>query len=103
MKKILQALTALLIFVSCKSSKDYLLRSDEDKTLYDIVKKLNRHGSDEDATKALPEVYKQVQQRHLKKISGYSDYKEISRWDKINNEYNILQKIVDLIDFDLLL
>jgi hypothetical protein len=84
--------------VSCKSSKDYLLRSNEDKTLYDIVKKLNKRSNDEDATRALAEVYIQVQQRHLKTIATYSTYKEITRWDKLNNEYSILQNMYNAID-----
>jgi hypothetical protein len=98
MKKIIPLITAILLLVSCKSSKDYLLRSNEDKTLYDIVKKLNKGSNDEDATKALAEVYKQVQQRHLKTIATYSTYKEITRWDKLNNEYSILQNMYDAID-----
>jgi hypothetical protein len=99
MKKILYPIIAILILASCKTSKDYLLRSDEDKTLFDIVKKLNKHSDDEEATKALAEVYKLAQQRHLKRISTYSnDYKEISRWDKISNEYQILQNMYDAID-----
>jgi hypothetical protein len=98
MNKILLAITAIMIFASCKSSKDYMSRSDEDKTLYDIVKKLNKNSNDENATIALPEVYKQVQQIHLKKISTYRSYRDISRWDKIYNEYNILQTMFDAID-----
>jgi len=98
MNKILYVITAIVLFTSCKTSKDYLSRSDEDKTFYDIVKKLNKRSNDEDATNALPEVYKQVQQRHLKKISTYRSYKDISRWDKIYDEYNILQNMFEAID-----
>lgn len=98
MKKILYAIIAILILASCKTSKDYLLRSDEDKTLYDIVKQLNKRSSDEDATKALAEVYKQVQQRHLKKINTYNSYTDISKWDKLMNEYNVLQNVNNAID-----
>jgi hypothetical protein len=98
MKKIIPLITAILLLASCKSSKDYLLRSNEDKTLYDIVKKLNKRSNDEDATRALAEVYKQVQQRHLKTITTYSTYKEITRWDKLNNEYSILQNMYNAID-----
>jgi hypothetical protein len=99
MKKILLAtISVVLLLASCKTSKDYLSRSDEDKTFYDIIRKLNKNSNDENATTALPEVYKQVQQRHLKKIETYSSYKEISRWDKINNEYAVLQNMYDAID-----
>ncbi|MEP7145338.1 MAG: hypothetical protein ABI707_20810 [Ferruginibacter sp.] len=97
MKNILYAAIAIFILTSCKTSKDYLLRSDEDKTLYDIVKKLNKHSDDEEATKALPQVYKQAKERHLKKIAVYSNYKEINRWERIGGEYNILQSMHDAI------
>src|SRR5665647_131566 len=98
MKKLLYAIIAIFILASCKTSKDYLLRSDEDKTLYDIVKKLNKHSDDEEATKALAEVYKQVHQLHLKRINTYNNYNDISKWDKLINEYNILQNIYNAIN-----
>ncbi|MEO5891261.1 MAG: hypothetical protein ABIQ31_13480 [Ferruginibacter sp.] len=98
MKRILYSIIATLILVSCKTSKDYLSRSDEDKTLYDIVKRLNKSSEDENATKALAEVYQQAQQRHLKKITTYNAYKDISRWDKLYNEYSILQSMYEAIE-----
>jgi len=98
MKKFIAPLLAIIVLASCKSSKDYLLRSDEDKTLYDVVKKLNKQNSDANATAALPVVYKQVQQRHLKKIANYNSYNEIGKWDKLYIEYNILQNMYEAID-----
>ena len=98
MKNFVNALIAILFLASCKSSKDYLLRGDEDKTLYDIVKKLNKKSSDPDAIAALPVVYKQVQQRHLKKIATYNSTNDITKWDKLYNQYNILQSISEVID-----
>jgi hypothetical protein len=97
MKQVLFITAAILLFASCKTSKDYLSRSDEDKTLFDVVKTLNKHNNDDDATKALPIVYTQVQQSHLKKINAYKGYKEITRWDKIIDEYSSLQKMYDAI------
>ncbi|MBC7886841.1 MAG: hypothetical protein H7Z13_03065 [Ferruginibacter sp.] len=98
MKKILYLIIAIVILTGCKTSRDYLLRSDEDKTLYDIVKKLNKRTNDEEATKALPEVYTQVRQRHLKNINSYNSYNDISKWDKLISEYNSLQNIYNAID-----
>ena len=98
MKKFISVLIAILLLASCKSTKDYLLRSDEDKTLYDVLKKLNKQSSDASATAALPIVYKQVQQRHLKKISTYKNAYEIDKWDKLYNEYILLQQMYDAID-----
>jgi hypothetical protein len=98
MKNIFYLVSFLLVLASCKTSKDYLSRLEEDKTLFDIVKTLNKRNSDEDAVKALPIVYRQVQQNHLKKINTYKNYKEITRWEKIIDEYSILQKMYDAID-----
>ena len=97
MKRLLFITATLFLLASCKTSKDYLSRGDEDKTLFDIVKKLNRHNNDEDAVKALPEVYARVQQNHLKKINTYKNYKEISRWDKIVEEYSTLQRMYEAV------
>ena len=97
MKKIIPAIAVLFLFASCKTSKDYLLRSNEDKTLYDVVKQLNKHADDENASKALPEVYTQVQQKHLDKIETYKSYTDLNRWDKISAEYNMLQNMYEAI------
>lgn len=83
--------------ISCKTSKDYLQRSNEDKTLFDIVKKLNKSPNDADALKAMPIVYDNVTKLHVNKIAKYSSFKEITRWDKIIDEYRALQKIYEAI------
>ncbi len=98
MKRLLLITVTLFLLASCKTSKDYLSRGDEDKTLFDIVKKLNKHSNDEDAVKALPEVYARVQQNHLKKINTYKNYKEIGRWDKILEEYSTLQRMYEAVN-----
>ncbi len=97
MKQIFYTIALLLVFTSCKTTKDYLSRSSEDRTLFDVVKTLNKHSNDEDAAKALPVVYALVQQKHVKKINTYKTYREITRWDKIIDEYSTLQKMYDAI------
>jgi hypothetical protein len=97
MKSFLLFIISAVLFISCKTSKDYLSRGDEDKTLYDIVKKLNKHGNDADAVNALPEVYSKVQQNHLKKIDGYKNSLDITHWDKLIAEYSILQNMYESI------
>jgi hypothetical protein len=97
MKRILLFLLLAITLLSCKTSKDYLQRSDEDRTLFDIVKKLNKSPNDADALKALPIVHDNVTKLHLNKVAKYSSYKEITRWDKIIEEYTSLQKIYDVI------
>ncbi|MBP6430266.1 MAG: hypothetical protein KA319_00690 [Ferruginibacter sp.] len=97
MKHILPFLFLALAFTSCKTSKDYLQRSNEDKTLFDIVKRLNKSPNDADALKALPIVFDNVTKVHTNKIAKYTNYKEITRWDKIVDEYNALQKIYEAV------
>ena len=91
MKKFLPAITLLIVFASCKTSKDYLAHRNEDKTLYSIIKQLNKHADDELAKKALPEVYTQLQQTHLSNIENYKAGSELNRWNRIADEYNIMQ------------
>ena len=98
MKRTLLFLTTLLVLVSCKTSKDYLSRADEDRTLYDIVKRLNKKSSDEDALNALPQVYKTVQQNHLRKIASLNNSKELNHWDKLVDEYNTLQNLYEAVN-----
>lgn len=83
---------------ACSVNRDYLLRADEDKTFYDVVKRLNKKSTDEDATKALATVYSLAKERHLKKIATYTNYTDISKWDKLSAEYGILQNMFDAID-----
>ena len=94
--KIFYLLAAIAILVSCKSSKPYLQRADEDKTLFDIVKSLNKR-TDTAGVNALPIVYQKAEQRHLANIHAYNNYTDLSRWDKLAKEYDILQDMHDAI------
>lgn len=98
MKYFLYTIAALFVFASCKTNRDYLSRSDEDRTVYDVVKRLNKKSSDEDAVKALPLLYPMAQQRHIKKANAYITYTELNKWNKILNEYSILQNMFEAID-----
>ncbi|MFT3979222.1 MAG: hypothetical protein QM687_02045 [Ferruginibacter sp.] len=78
-------------FTACKSSKDYLQRSDEDKALQDAVKRLNKEPNDADATVALPILYKNISAVRLARIRSLENSKDLARWDRIITEYNQLQ------------
>lgn len=93
MKYIFYTLLSLTILASCKTSKDYLSRSDNDNTLFDAVKTLKKHNTDTTALQALPVLYNLAQQRNLRKINSYSTSKEISRWDKMMEAYSTLQEM----------
>ena len=65
MKYIFYTLLSLFVLVSCKTSKNYLERSDNDNTLFDAVKTLKKHSNDTNALNALPVLYSLAQQRNL--------------------------------------
>jgi hypothetical protein len=82
---------------SCRSSKDYLERSNPDKSLQDAVKKLCKDANNAKATEAIPILYANIKARRLDKIELYKTSKELSRWDNILQEYQGLQNAYDVI------
>ncbi len=98
MKLICYIFSTVLLLASCAVNRDYLSRVDEDKTMFDIVKRLNKKSDDEDATKAITEVYSKVVSKHLKKIAVYNTYNDISKWDKLITEYDALQDIYNAVE-----
>lgn len=97
MKNFTLILLSILLFTSCASNKNYLERSDADKALKDAVKKINKDATDENATQAIPILYKTITETHLSKIKSYNSSTELTRWDKIINEYEYLQDAYDAI------
>jgi hypothetical protein len=91
MKQIFYPLIIAVFLASCGSSKNYLQRSNEDKALQDVVKKLNKSPEDANALSALPILYNNIQLAHAAKISSYKSSKDVARWDKIIAEYTELQ------------
>ena len=91
MKQIFYTLIIAVLLASCGSSKNYLQRSNEDKALQDVVKKLNKSPEDANALSALPILYNNIQLAHAAKISSYKSSKDVTRWDKIIAEYTELQ------------
>ncbi len=97
MKYIFYTILSLFILAGCKTSKDYLSRSDNDNTLFDAIKTLKKRSSDTSALNALPVLYNMAQQRNLRKINSYSSSKELTRWDKMIDAYSTLQEMHDAI------
>lgn len=93
MKRILPLILLFSItFAACKSSKNYLERSDEDRALQDAVKRLNKNAGDEDALTAVPILYKSIVATRLGRIKSYqTGTTDLGRWDRIIAEYNQLQ------------
>ena len=97
MKYIFYTLISLIVLASCKTSKDYLSRSDNDNTLFDAIKSLKKNNTDTTALQALPILYSLAQQRNLRKINSNSSSKELTRWDKMIDAYSTLQEMHDAI------
>ncbi len=93
MKKIFYLLVFLTTFSSCKTSRDYLSRSNEDQSVFDAVKWLNKHPTDANAITAIPLLYAKAQERHNQKIALFETDPELSKYDKLFKEYNILQNM----------
>ena len=97
MKYIFYTLISLVLFASCKTSKDYLSRSDNDNTLFDAIKTLKKKDTDTSALHALPVLYNLAQQRNLRKINSYNSSRELGRWDKMIDAYSTLQEMYNAI------
>lgn len=96
-KKILIGLTIVAIATISCSRKNLLERSDTDKALQDAVKRLNKNSDDENATEALPILYKSIKQKRLDKIQALQSLNDLGKWDKIITEYRGLQNAYDAI------
>ena len=90
-------IAALFILAGCSSSKDYLSRGDDDKTLFDAIKALSKKNSDTAAARAIPVLYNAARERHLAKIRNYTNSNNLSRWEKIIDEYSTLLKMQEAI------
>lgn len=97
MRYIFYIITGLIILAGCKTSKNYLEHTDSDNTLFEAVKALKKRSNDSAALYALPLLYNSAQQRHIRKINSYNDSRELTRWDKIINEYETMQDMHDVI------
>ena len=98
MKRILPLILLFaVLFTACKSSKNYLERSDEDRALQDAVKRLGKNSSDEDALAAVPILYKSITATRLARIKSYQSGNDLARWDRIIGEYNQLQSAYNAI------
>ena len=91
MKKIILLFICVSFLFACSSKKGYLERKDSDRSLQDAVKKINRAADDEDARQAIPQLYTIIKEKRLDNINAYTQSNQLSKWDKIVNEYEYLQ------------
>src|SRR5690606_23325150 len=82
---------AATVFVSCRSSKNYLERSDSGKALKDAVKTLQKNPDDEKAAEAIPILYQKIKTQRLANIKALEKSSDANRWEKLLTEYESLQ------------
>jgi hypothetical protein len=97
MKPLFYVLIIAFFLPACRSSKNYISRSDHDNTIFDAIKTLKKNNADTAALNALPMLYAAAEERNLRKINSYNTIVELNRWDKIIGTYNTLQEMHDAI------
>ncbi len=97
MKRILYMLAVIILVSACRSSKNYLERSNEDAALQDAVKRLKKDPNDEKALEAVPVLYENIQKSHLARIQSYRNSPDLNKWSKIISDYTDLQEAYNAI------
>jgi hypothetical protein len=97
MKKIFYTITALFILAACKTSKDFLTRSNEERALLDAVKFLSKNPGDSNARQAVALLYPRLLQKHLARVDALKAETGLSKYDNLAEELGILQKMHDAI------
>jgi cell fate (sporulation/competence/biofilm development) regulator YlbF (YheA/YmcA/DUF963 family) len=100
MKHPLVIFILLALLVSCSPTRDYLSRSNEDKALADAVKYLSKNPGDSGARHAVSILYPKLVNQHQDRIEAFEQEKDLSRWDKLSDEYNALQKMYETVSRD---
>ena len=93
MKKFLPIILIGWLLAGCGSNKSYLQRGDEEKALFDAIKKLNKTPSDKEASQAVPLLYNSIIKSNEAKIKSYQLGSDLSRWDKIIFAYSKMQEV----------
>ena len=97
MKKFILPLILIFLLAACSNSKNYLERTDADRSLQDAIKKLTKDKTNADALSALPILYNNIKLEHLSKIKSYKGNKDINNFDLIIKEYDQLQNAYNAI------
>ena len=87
---------AIFLFASC-SPGTKLPKTAEDKTLFGVLKKLDKDPSNTELKKTITNLYNEAAKSHLDKIEVYNTLTEADRWIKIVKEYEALKNLSDVI------
>ncbi len=84
------------LFAACNSSKS-IPKTTEDKTLFSVIKKLDKDPSNTELKNTVTNLYKEAAKSHLDKIEVYNTLTEPDRWIKIIKEYEALKNLSEVI------
>jgi len=85
----------VFLFASCSPGK--LPKTAEDKTLFGVLKKLDKDPSNTELKNTITNLYNEAAKSHLDKIEVYNTLTEADRWIKIVKEYEALKNLSDVI------
>ncbi len=99
MKKILYSLIILFfLFASCRSSRNSIANTQEDIALLAAIKKLDKNPGDTSLQNNLSAFYEDATKVHLDNIDVYGTLTSPDKWEKIINEYQVLQHLSGVIN-----
>ncbi len=99
MNKLLYSLFLVLFFMaSCRSSRNSITSTQEDKLLLAALKKLDKNSSDTTLQNSFSNLYLEAAKVHLDNIDIYNTLIDVAKWNKIIKEYESLQRLTDVIN-----
>ena len=84
------------LFAACNSGKS-IPKTTEDKTLFSVIKKLDKDPSNTELKNTITNLYKEAAKSHLDKIEVYNTLTEPDRWIRIIKEYEALKNLSEII------
>ena len=88
---------SLVIFLSASCSSNRLPKTTEDKTLFGVIKKLDKDPSNTELKNTITHLYNEAAKSHLDKIEVYNTLTDADRWIKIVKEYEALKNLSEVI------
>ncbi|MEO6288847.1 MAG: hypothetical protein ABIO76_02935 [Ginsengibacter sp.] len=99
MNKFIYSLFLILFFMaSCRSSRNSIASTQEDKLLLAALKKLDKNSNDTTLQNSFSKFYFEAAKVHLDNIDIYNTLIEVAKWNKIIKEYESLQRLTDVIN-----
>lgn len=98
MKKIVYLLIIVLSIAAFKTSAVHAQKNNQDKNLSELIKKLEQEPGNKKVPKSLVNFYNDAQQLHLQNIKDVEDNSDQIPYQKILEQYTILQNMFETIE-----